>query len=1512
MADLILLPTLERLHPYGGAGLTAFGMTLSVALGDPKKLGSLGAWKDLGISFLQPWSWGAPGPQLASDLILEIERVVFFSLPDGAKSKPVPIHHQARNKDFDKALSKRFLEFVKLEPEGQISWSWSPGSTKVGRSSRPWPGLVGQVSLYPYPLPQALRLAFYLELDEDLGPRVVAAPVLRFQIGGTLVELIPKPPQNEDNRTMAYDWPAPTPPAPVPPGNPAAPPTPPAPAPATQSLPTIVAQTMPCDTGNPTKTTYFDFESLWVKTNDVTVTSTDWRAGLELRLAEQLHIPRTVVEWMKNERKSRAAAKKKTLGKNQVDEKKTDPELAASYPKLAWFAIQQLQAVLGPGLRKGPDGSLLQRASEFLKMGPLPPGFQDRAIAWFAKDSDGHQWRGWLREAVSGAPLADGVTGARLLDAAISAAPEEAIARLLSFDQTVSELDQLLASVAAPETVRALFKLQWKAYVESNFKTPGSSTEEKLARALAGDLPKEVDLQRLLLLDHLGEHWDEIQKAFADSPSLDGVRTGIKNSYVKILKKLPAPIWKDPVLESLGATFSDRVLPQELDSLEQSGTRGLTFQLDTLAQDPGKDDLLQHMQGMAVLMRTNGGPDSDWHCLNLAAANVGGTIIDPVLIPSRLAYVNDLRSPTLSYDNAPLTVPGPMGHAEVAGAELRDPNEEHKAIDDPLIELTHSTKGKIPALVFGRSYEIQPFLVTNSGALPKLLTNGNPWELKAKIPNNLKSGATPISRKYLREAHVGALRFLSDEASGLPPIPANVAPQIRELAPESVLPKDDPLLARKTDAGLAGMPLLLLASPGFHTKPGVKLRDAFKFSMLPPTVDLQTWDRWVAMDAATKDRRKFVWRSFHQLSYEQGLKESKLEKAGVYLDDPAVAGIWVELVQIEAGKQTSLGSLSFTLPGKVAQEIKPDFSNWKTARCTLKTEQHDPIPVSFSFDKDGNLKVRVRDQDLLPASPVKPLIGKLFRLSFYAFLKPGAEDLFKQKEYVPREDKKEGTSPWHLLIEIPRSFTRSQQLQTSLRKALSPKFEDGNLKVALDLNDKDLLGLQGAIYRAELLHQVWSWRGRPPAPLPVGASQDDDPKRVAFEMSEFGERSDDEHRRLPMPRTANTKSLEPVFLYQENLVAPGPQGDRRALYHRFSARVFSRWEGILPDEESFLDAQDEMTKVRWRPLFVPCRQTGDVPVPKVKLVLPLTQGESENVTDGPGLLVVTDGAWYEVGGLAEELGVEVMEVTGPVDKRIQYHQAGTDPIMTGQSAGEILGDPEGALRTSAYRIDFELVGAIGHHRDHSQTAPRFLASSFLLARPLICHKESSGKDKILPVDLSWWFLKLRFRRILHLPSGEAVSDWSAPFWVQILPGVERVEEDWFGSGDLEVLMDDKDQVCVKGRTVPAPQEKLHLFGVVTRKVIDFAGRPDQEVYLGVWRPGQGRWVTDVKATDSKTPGSREGLYVRWIEVQSPRLPQIDSGDALWKAIFDPGQADAERARILRISKRFSINAGSCP
>lgn len=1520
MADLILLPTLERLHPHDvtkDPKKSAFGLTLSVALGQDR-LSDLGAAEALGTSLLQPWTWQTKKEveSKEGDFVVEITEIMFFATDTAKGSVRVPVTHEARIPVLESSLGNRFQAFKKQEEKGVKPWGWNEQGMIVSRASRPWPGFVGQLTQYPYPIPQALRLSFFLKLDKgiDLEPSVMATPILRFQQNKMLFEVVPQTPVPFNGRfRLDYIWPDPS------------------------ARPSIEAQTVACSIRREEapSSMFFDFGSLWIDPKPVGTHGTDWRAGLELRVAEQLHLPRTIVKWMRENRDSAA--------------------LLSKYPDVVWSALQKLREVLGPGLQPdSPDGAFLKRANFFL--GKIASDEEIKALrakadsyffptgasleALKEKDAARKRWFGWLREAVSGLKGEGENARSALLDAVVADEPSAAIGRVLSLDQAIAALDQLFASVSEPDTLGTLFKLQWAALAKAMYEG-SESAEAKLARALAADLPKEVDLERLLVLDHLGRHWESLkQEVFKGSPDLVIVRDGLKAEYMRILKDADIPLMSKADLAKFGERFRDQVLPEKLDDVEPRGTRGLTFQLDTLGRDDqGTQDLLRNMQGVALLMRRNSetgkNDGTSYHCLNLATAHIGGKEID-VLIPSRLAYVNDLRSPTVTYDNGPLTAAGPLSAAVVSGAELADDEKGPvDPLDEPLFEITYS-KARIPGLVFGRKYEVLPFLVTNSGAIPSELTEEEkPWAIRADL-SALKR--TPVSKTYLREAHVGALRFLSKDAAGLPPIPDRVAPQIRELPAHAVLPPGDPLLKKNPNeqdealakmqgeqqlgAVLAGTPLLLLTPGGFPRRSGIGLGNRFEFRIAPPTVDLQTWDRWVAGEpefAGDKksERRKFIWRSFYQLADEKARSQAKLEDAGVYLDDPAVAGIWVELVKIEENQtRTVLKRTSKLVFEPKAKRM--DFSKWKTESCSLATEQRVPFSVSCLLE-NGTLAVSVTDgtkTETLSGS------GRLFCLSFYAYMKEGDEARFSKKggeeEYVRAEGLR-GTSPWHLLIEIPQALPGDPDaLQNELRNALKPdsaKAKQGKLSVSLDLNDSKLAALKGLVYRAEIWHQVWHWRGRPPAE--GYANFPTEQPGGKFEMSEFGPRGDDEHRRLPMPRQAakdeqerKTKP-EPVFFYEEDLDRQGPLGDRRALAHRFSARVFSRWEGILPEEQSYLETIDSSNLVRWKPHFVPCRHQGEVPVPKIKMVLPLTQGVSESVEGGPGLMVVVDGLWYEVGGLAEQLGIEVMTVSDPTVKEGEappekrYFQVGTDPIVTPKSAGEAFDPKLTTLSFEKFGVKFsEVVGAIGHHRDSSQTDPRFLASSFLLSRPTI---SLDGQSK--PVDLSWWFLKLRFYRKLTVEGQKNAleSERSASFWVQLLPGVERVEEDWFGNkGSLEANLKGETLTVkpfVKTKNM-AEEPYFHLFAVMTRKVIDFAGRPDQEAYLGVWgwNPQARTWAKET----GLVPGTEKDLYVRFIEVQSKQAPNPGS---LWQSIFDANQADSKRARIVRISKRFNVNGG---
>jgi hypothetical protein len=1516
---MILLPTLERLHPYRDGDQPAAGLVFATALDSSYG----GDSKDWMTDFLRPWSWEDGGrflPILQLKLYYKLEADSNTWLPkvvDLAAGAPANSFKKAGLAGLQARLNDRFEQFMHQEGE---PWTWSVKSSRVRPSERPWPAFLGEVSLLPWPLAQALGMSFFHRFT-DLPPKVthlVGAPVLRLGPLGQDQVLEPGPPvERTDLGRGGWEMPY------VFSGN------------SVTDL-KITAVTKDCDLSKkPESGGFLDLGTLWVKRSDPKnpskdIGTEDWREGLEIRLAAELNLARILTDWMRD----------------QLKDGGTRAELVKTYPTRSAEVRRHLRNIAVPALgRDFVGGNLLRR---------IASRWEDSNKKLFL-DEDIKKLEDKAQGAFESLVGTDDLS--LLFWAAFPEGPRPVVADRdraadqLGLEETLESLDQLIAAWGRTATVAPVFGGAWESIKDTEPLRDLSPGSRELLKALS--VPQSViglDLAVELLRARVGQEWkDVLDPVFQPSLELAEARKklgdGVEKKLSALLPSTPAATaW----VKGRAKQIAENILPPPKPSgASGSGvrtTRGLSFQVDTLGQDPAQDgedgDLLKEIQGIAILARKEG---EEWRCLNLAQARIGELeLAERVLLPSRLGYSDGLRTATLTYDNLPLTVAGPLGDDAASGVSLE--NQERLPLDEPLVDYGFSTEAKLPELVFGQKYEVLPFIVTNSGAIPEELAEGGPWKLRTGLKQVKGEAGLKRTAHYLRETHVGALRFHSEEPSGLPPIPAGVAPRVRELAVEAVLPKGDPLLARieetklenlKTDWALAGTPFLLLAPPppDFPRRQGIVVRDRFEFQISPPTVDLQTWDRWVAR-THSKDQRKVIWRSFYELAHKKS-KEGRREKMGVnvnspdvYLDDPAVDSLWLELVDLTSGVPVVVGTQPIDLQRK--DKWPSPLPAWEEIRPSLgiRYEQHAPVKIAFEVNDKGRLTVRASDLPPLAGT------GAIYRLSIYAVLKSNWKDQFLDpKECIRCENNLRATSPWHLLIEIPRRLAEKdderQALRTALRASLTPDQPaayDGRLRVVLDPQGDSWNLKRDQLHRAELWHQMWHWRGRPPQPHPyLTLLKDAVPKDAVkveadvlpFEVSEFGERSDDGHRRLPMTRTAKDGMALPVFSYEENLLEQSLQGEVRALHHRFSARVFSRYEGLLPEEESFIEALDGPTGDRWRSLFVPCRPPVEVAAPKVKLVLPLTEGPEGG--EGPGLMVVVDGPWYEVGGLAEALGVEVMTVSGPDGKDAQgkpierhYLQIGTDPILTAKGAGESFGIKGALESTDRPRFNVEvqpITGAIGHQRDRSRTDPRFLASSFLLPRPVISDPKG-GEFRDDPERFSWWFVQLRFYRKLALPSANpskpnAVhSKPSAPFWVQYLPGVERIESDWFGDGQFEVRLDQgnlrvldasgKEAAVTTGPT-------FYPFAVMTRGISDYAGRPDQEAYLGVWRLEDRQWKTDVRIE------STADLYLRWIEVQGRKLAGINSGDELWKRIFDPGLPDSERARIVRMSKRFSID-----
>nr|MDP9121380.1 hypothetical protein [Acidobacteriota bacterium] len=773
MADLIVLPTLERLIPYDAHGQKAVGLVFSVALerattyqDHPRR-----DWLE---AFLKPWSW-VPGPSKFQS----IEKMhVYCRSADEDWGPAVEVRlrpgHGAPSTTWSRALRAELdSRFLCFKEQGGSPWVQPSSSNpqSVRSSLRPWPAFIGHLSLFPWPVPQALGLSFFARLNcPRSASQLVAAPVLTVEIEGGPVALQPQPPTcadgNPDLLELAYEpW-------------------------CDGDGHTLEAKalTVACKV-DPDKrsTAFFDLGSLWVKNpaRDLGLSTDDFRGDLETRLAGQLHLARVIVDWMRD----------------QLAGPATRADLAQIYPEAALRALQELRRITVPALsppsqdtRSGQKqgallgGKLLRRlASRWRTSGgtPFSAAAADQldhlARPWFdaaaTEDKYFQCWLGLLTEATAAA----GGT----LPVVTAASEGEKKLRELPLADTISQLDSLLTSLTSPALIQAVWKGLWQDFLTS--KEPSLKPPElDLAKAFANQEPAEsFDLARELLVASVGR-WqaDGLRPAFAPDSGIQTLadsRQSLERRIADILRQLGQTLrsmdadWR----EARACQAAEAVLPDPTDPGKGvRATRGLTVQVDTLSLDPGDtageaadDDRLRDIQGVALLMRRAGSKASDWCCLNLAEAWIGSEqIACQVLLPSRLAYAGGLRAPTLTYDNQPLAVAGPLAGHSVAGTSLA-PDGSGSALDEPLIDFRYAPAAKLPQLLFGQPYEIVPFLVTNSGAIPQELTKGgreghNPWEPKPmrNLPEKLTGAPLPRSADYRREVHVGALRFLAGPA----------------------------------------------------------------------------------------------------------------------------------------------------------------------------------------------------------------------------------------------------------------------------------------------------------------------------------------------------------------------------------------------------------------------------------------------------------------------------------------------------------------------------------------------------------------------------------------------------------------------------------------------------------------------------------------------------------------------------------------------------------------------------
>jgi hypothetical protein len=1543
MSKLILLTTLQRLEGWDTTTELMFGAAITVSTDDGLPVNDSG---------LKPWEWtgGISGIRF---VILAADGTAVPGTPKTASLFPGASSSQKKALEhFFKNLGTEY-QFSKTEDPTNLKWapmSFDPASTKPTYSvpvaqnkARPWHALLGKISTYPFPIPQAGNLSFLFTVSKsDLagGTRIVGAPVIsqgKFP-SATLTPQNSPIPDGTDAR--AYVWPYD----------------------GLANWP-VVAYVAPISITETLPPSFINRKTQWVEVQNSNVFSDDWMAYVEDRLADGFDLSQRIIEFLE--------ANSSRLGDSDSQ-------------TLVEMTLASTRDIAGYGLDPAPGStSLIQRLLTKNSNGQLSTA--DLALLQqTAKKLDTNltlsTWKAALAAAVPE------FTSLSVFNGSVSDRPLPSRSAV-----ELRNLHGRLFNTEGDANLRQLMKTQWQILSQETKLQGREGIADVLAQASLG-----TNLRRGLALSNLGRFWKDFIQSNTDKNDKLGDKL-ITNCLVWYFQwyaagrlGLPAPTVQPDIKAANGfPTFSPKVTSaltpdcakallefigkwaasygaalKPSPSQPANAVHPIVFQVGRMEAMPQEsqssfgDDPMEGFSGIGVLLREKRSSGTgDWLCLNMAKGETYSTAIplpSPFLAPCRITFKSELRQATISYNNQPLATNSPLSKRGIASRALVGDLKGR----DALLEYVYSETSQIPGLKYGSSYEARPFVVANSGALPVAIgKRQSPCELDPAKLKALRPGPwSPIP--YLRRIPVGAFKMEFTDEKGneiFPSIPNDVFPRARDIASLSTgAPSPGPSKSyRETH-------LLLLAD--------LSGMSHFTLRFKRPTTTWDNWSRWVAFDANSEDLRAKIIADYFRIAT---LNEQFKGKATGYdqtLDDPALADangnayLHIQLeVCSENGSMSPVGTPVFLkMPALSAPPVDLASARAKSLDIPCQWVASDQ---KTRITDDGNLFIKEGDvarvtvsvcipeenwkrfdQNILPSPP--PLVTSGTNAKFYRVAP--LEILIESADFrLPTE------------LELWNAFRTGSSRNSNGAAVLATLSGPGNFFRNL--------------HRAELRRQIWRWQGRDTAPHPMnelvtfGQASADPPisDRIRrWEAVEFGDRPESDFLLMEMKGDPPSPNGTLSFRYEEVLEsasgdskASGARHDLRSLHYRFSVTAFSRYEQLLkrknqtvfasvhahievsPDSGKQVlntNAASEAIEQHWKYAFVPCRRTADIPVPRLRLILPLTEpvidndgsaGKGTNFAPTPGLLVVLNEPWHEVGGLAEQLQVEIDTTPNEnpaLGQDMVYDEVGPDPIS---SSEPYFDKPRKKDEHAPILIDQTRIhGPVGHYFDASNTAAYFPVTSFVVPAP-----STSDTSKI---DFSWYFAKLRLRRVLTVCDGAfdnytrsddkcklelKYSAWTDPVWAQFLAPFSILDEHAWPMSALRLLkknstLSELSLVDASGR--PQHLEPFHpetgffsLFLVLTRKVFDVTGQANQEQYIGFYRPSNDVWTAVDILSDAGE--SCLGLRARIIEVQSPTKIE---GKSLWTSLF--GQTGSKnkdvQARIVRISDPIDEASESVP
>jgi hypothetical protein len=1557
---LRIICNFERLPALDTGDLKGFGMTLSVGWSE--------ATAPAMEEALKPWLWDA------------IDKIQFYwQRDDGSNTTPDEVQALPQSPaSAPEAFLNRLGSLYTKSAADPTNFQWPQTEYKLNDSAEahPWHALLNHVATFPYPLAQRCNLSRVFRVRVE-GKLLFAAPIIPASTTGHFPaqKLTPAgtatPTTSIPGKSNTFEW--------------------------KYDIVTPFETFAFFQSVSPTvsQVEFINFNDQWLKLASVPTAATqeDWQADLEYRVAQGFQFTQFLLDFM------RKPERQQLLEANN------------NFNRCIALALATLRDVAGPGANKTPEDIYFAQRIFETKLTPaelaqITPAMWASIDQALFTDTGGAQtglekWKKLLNQL-----LPEETKKTFLLTE---------MGPPVTSNELVAQLEKVFAqSLNAQTGISTLWKIfrqQWfDALPGSNI--PGV-VADKIRAALTEtevNISFETDLSRQLLLSHLGRFWSDFTKSGLGDQSDPLGRelitkclpafirhyaelrlglTGFPTTTGCVLSS--TPVLNPPVPASLmpGADLQNALKAELEQWITNTLTRvspneptkttdvphAITFQASPMIHEngpAGRDfDPLERISGLGVLMREQG--KVEWLPLNLGEAYTDKVPLElgPMLVPYRLHYRNNLRQVCFSYNNQPLIASGPLSADKVTNvsSDTNDGGPSGASTED-LAAYAYTTTRRMPGLKFGSQYQFAVFAISNSGTLPAEVAAmaGEPWKLKSSITTDPPDGVASPFIPYKRLVKIGAPRLFNsaEEITGtnrfkplsLPVIPAGVTPLAKDIDVLLERTSTDPHFDKRRE-----QPILLVTPPDWEWGVPAEKHDNFEFRVKLPGIGWECWDRWVTRN---DPRRPAVIADYFRQADGNRTKPQGNE-VDLQLDDPAV----VEKLFFILEKEVN-GQLGYVGPlEKHFLQIDVPPNNTPGMNDLVKAQRLS-VRVKCTFGgNEGLSKGTEQGRDF---ARVNVLEGTAYRLTICSAIRKLDKSRFGDEvlDEVPPPPTAPVTdlilvSATRLIIEaattkLPDGAKLWDNLVTSFRR----NGDNWILNARLEgKNDPDYRFL----HRAEIDRQVWRWTGRPSETHPDLVAPDVASGTPAYrtevlkwEAREFGERLDSELSIHNMLSEKKDVLPERKFLYDE-ILGDATSGkskglELRGLHFRFAVRAFSRYESILPlnarrsVETIKLNDRAENINTRWKSQFVPCRHTEELEAPKVKFMLPLTEGLPGDQSGSAGILVVLSEVWHQNGGIGEGIEAEVAMTpdpsVNPVSVKDFYFQIGPDPIVTANGRHEN-SHPED---DRTFYFD-PLQGPVGHFYDvanrasgFSNPSTFFVNTSFVLPPPKMTQPRGAP-----PKKFGWHFAKVRLRRtqLTRLPLSEAAaradyqpqeslwkrtrlaSKFTDPMWVQFLPDfsiydgangaddvsnllLEVVTSEQDGSTrETEVILKKASGEAAKLKEFASDQNVFELYLVLTKRVFDVTGRNDQETYVGLFKKtANDKWLPADQSVIAiaGSPQSLDNYVARIIEVQRPKPfgeAVCTQRDNLWEELFgntgNPSLQDCDTAaRIVRISR----------